>query len=523
MMLRELLGAPELDLRLHHGDARALDRPVRWVYSTDLPDPGRYLSGGELVVSGLVWRRTPEDSERFVAACAAAGAVALAAGEAMFHGVPPDVVEACRRHDLPLLSVPEHVSFSALTELVVGRVTAWRGAQLAATLDRQRQLLQAVAEGRSLDEVVALVCAETGLTCRVITATGRAVVHGPQALPLEDLDRVTRAFLTADRLPAVVAADERGSGAPYSVFPVGPALGQRMTSWFVVVEGIWSTWEPDVADAVGQLAVIAALDRARRDEGLRASRHIADEAVGLVERGAGGQPETQVRLRQAGVSGQAPLAVAVAEFPGRPDLAEVSRSVLDDAAAQLGTPVVGTTGDGRAVALLCTADPAFADVLRTALARLAPALGQARLTVGISEPSDPAALSGALEEARHARRLAELRTDRVSVVTGLEVTSYVLLLATVPDDVRRTFASRVLGPVLEYDARHGAGLRATLEAFLDCSGSWSRAADALHLHVNTVRYRIARVEELTGRDLSRLEDRVDVFLALRSVQPGRVR
>ena len=51
----------------------------------------------------------------------------------------------------------------------------------------------------------------------------------------------------------------------------------------------------------------------------------------------------------------------------------------------------------------------------------------------------------------------------------------------------------------------------------DTSGSWSRTAEALHLHVNTVRYRIGRVEELTGRDLSSLEDRVDVFLALRSL------
>ncbi len=39
----------------------------------------------------------------------------------------------------------------------------------------------------------------------------------------------------------------------------------------------------------------------------------------------------------------------------------------------------------------------------------------------------------------------------------------------------------------------------------------------LHLHVNTVRYRIGRVEELTGRDLGRFSDRVDVFLALRSL------
>jgi DNA-binding PucR family transcriptional regulator len=54
----------------------------------------------------------------------------------------------------------------------------------------------------------------------------------------------------------------------------------------------------------------------------------------------------------------------------------------------------------------------------------------------------------------------------------------------------------------------------TLRAFLDCNGSWSRTAQQLHLHLNTVRYRITRVEELTGRDLSRMDDRADVYLAL---------
>jgi DNA-binding PucR family transcriptional regulator len=129
----------------------------------------------------------------------------------------------------------------------------------------------------------------------------------------------------------------------------------------------------------------------------------------------------------------------------------------------------------------------------------------------------PGALAGALEEARYSRQLAELRSDPVSVVAADEVTSYVLLLATVPDEVRRTFALRVLGPVLDYDERNAAGLRRTLEVFLECSGSWSKVSDMLHLHVNTVRYRIGRVEDLTGRDLSRLEHRVDLFLALRSL------
>jgi DNA-binding PucR family transcriptional regulator len=528
MLVRELLAVPELRLRLLAGQGAALERPVRWVYSTDLGNPGRYLSGGELVISGLVWRREPADTERFVAEVAASGVAALAAGEAFFHGIPDDVVEACRRHRVVLIAVPEDVSFSAVTEHVIRSVTAARGDRLAARLGRQRQLLTAVAGGMGLDELSAQVSAATGLVCRVLTPTGRAIVTGPAPLADADVDRIVRTFLTADRLPAVVA------GRPaYSVFPVGPALEQRLTYWFAVVEGSWPAWEPDVTDAVGELVAIAALDRARRTEGWRVARDIADDAVSLVAAGAGGQPETLQRLRQAGLDPDRPVAVAVAGFVDRTDLTEVARSVLDDAAAHLGAPVVGTTPDGLAVALLPCGDqgggrspdplddpgggsPDPLDRLRAALARLEPGLGPARLTIGLSRPSGAEALSGALREARHARELARLRAGTLTVVADAEVTSHVALLAVVPDDVRHAFAARVLDPVLEYDARNDAGLYQTLEAFLDCSGSWSRAAARLHLHINTVRYRISRVEELTGRDLSRFEDRVDVFLALRS-------
>lgn len=514
MLLRDLLAAPELGLRLLHGSEQALERPVRWIYTTDLPDPGRYLSGGELVITGLVWRNDPTDSEKFVTAIADAGACALAAGDALFHGVPADLVQACRKHDVVLLGVPEDVSFGTVTEYVVGQVAAQRGARLEARLGRQRHLLAGLAEGRGLEELSAEVSRETGLACRVLTPTGRHVVTGAAPMPTADIDRVTRCFLSAPQLPAL--STEAGA-TTYSVFAIGPTMGQRVTSWMVVAEGAWSTWDTDVADAVGELAAIAALERARQDEGLRVGRHIAEGALALVAEGAGGQTEALTRLRQAGLDPTEPLAVAVATFPGRPDLAEAARSVLEDAAAHLGPPVVVGRPDGAAVALLPAADSGFADTLRQALHRLSPGVVRGQLGVGVSEASEPAALAGAWEEARYAQRLAELRSGRVCVVTGEEVTSYVLLLATVPDEVRRTFASRVLGAVTAYDDRHGAGLQETLSVFLDCSGSWSRTAERLHLHVNTVRYRIARVEDLTGRNLSKLEDRVDVFLALRSL------
>jgi DNA-binding PucR family transcriptional regulator len=98
---------------------------------------------------------------------------------------------------------------------------------------------------------------------------------------------------------------------------------------------------------------------------------------------------------------------------------------------------------------------------------------------------------------------------------GAAVDSYERLLATVPTPVLRSFTERLLGPLTEYDARHNAELLPTLRSFLACDGSWSACASRMYVHVNTVRYRIGRIEALTGRDLSALADRVDFFLALR--------
>lgn len=542
MRLRELLARPDLRLRLLHGDADALERPLRWVYTTDLLDPGRYLSGGELVVSGLVWRSDPADSEVFVAALARAGAAALAAGEAVFGRVPDDVRDACARHGVPLLAVPEEVSFGAVTEVVVGQVSAARGDRLALSLGRQRRLLSAVAGGLGLDELAGQVSADAGRTCRVLTAAG-AVVAGP-TLPAPDLDAVVAAFLTGGRAPG-----------GRLLAPIGTPGEPRLTSWFAAVDPLPpGTSDDDPGDALAELCAFAALDRSRRDEGRRTALGLADDAVALL---VGGAPRTEIaaRLRQTGLDPAAPLVVVVARLgPAHPP--DTARTVLAEAVAAAAPPGPGTAAspeaaagpaggraaagpprssraagaapwpvvvalhDGAAVAVLAAVTGA--EGVLTALRRLAPALppgrgstGQAAgLAVGVGHPSDLDALAGAVQEARHACDLAALRAERVAVVTATELTSHVGLLATVPDDVRRAFADRALGPLLAHDARVGTGLLPTLQAFLDCDGSWSRVAAQLHLHVNSVRYRIARVEQLTGRDLSTLADRTDLLLAL---------
>ena len=56
----------------------------------------------------------------------------------------------------------------------------------------------------------------------------------------------------------------------------------------------------------------------------------------------------------------------------------------------------------------------------------------------------------------------------------------------------------------------------SLEAYIERNGHWERAAGDCYCHRHTLRYRIKRIEDLTGRDLSRANDRVEMWLALRA-------
>lgn len=495
MRLRALLAMPELRLSLVTGE-EGLDRVVRWVVTTDLREPGRYLSGGELVLTGMVWRTGPDDSEPFVAALAKTGVSGLAAGEALTGGIPDDLAAACRRHAMPLLRVPEDVAFATITEHVVRRLSTARAADLTAVLDRHRRLVAGAAGGAGLGPVLELVNRDLGMDCWVQTPTGRVVAGAPP--PEVDPAATARSFLTAGRLPAAAGG--------VSVFPVNEDTA-RVADWFLACAGDWTDWPAERRALTAELAAIVALDRVRSDDRLSVEGRLAQELVRLV---AAGSPRAELvpRLELMGLDPNASFAAVTAASPAlRPgELRAVLREILPRAC-------VGLLGE-EAVALVPVGRDITAEVSGS-LQALAPGLPKGGLSAGVSAVVGAGELRGAVEEARYARRMAAVRTAPVSVLGHDELATHMLLLASVPDDVRHMFRERLLDPLRTYDQIHKADLILTLGTFLQESGSWTRTAERLHLHVNSVRYRIQRIEELTTRDLSRLEDRVDFFLALR--------
>jgi len=76
-----------------------------------------------------------------------------------------------------------------------------------------------------------------------------------------------------------------------------------------------------------------------------------------------------------------------------------------------------------------------------------------------------------------------------------------------------TFRLEVLGPLNDYDQRHKGELLPTLTAYLEDTENLALVADRLHIHRNTLRYRMQKVEELTGRNLNDTQDRMHLYFA----------
>jgi Purine catabolism regulatory protein-like family/PucR C-terminal helix-turn-helix domain/GGDEF-like domain len=503
MLLREVLDQPRLKLALLTG-AEGRDHPVTRVYVTDLPDPSRYLAGGEIVLTGMVWRRGPDDSEAFVAACAAAKVTAIGAGDAVFGSVPLDLVEACTRHGIPLFEVPVEVSFREIVDAVNPSLWAQRASGLATVLGRQRGLVAAMAAGARLADLLPPVAADLGLACWVYSPTGRPIAGTEAAPPGGEL---ARAFLAATRLPAT-AADRR-----YVLVGVPGRPEHRLASWFVAFAA--DAQAPSgLPEGAEELVSLVALERAQLDEVIRLERRLADGLGRQLATGAGAA-DLRAGVLSCGLEPESTFVAVVAGLTGLRTPPDLAVAVLEEALRTVSPHAAVTPISEAAVLGIVTVTPEV-DVpatLRAAVDALGTGLGTGRLAVGVSAPAvGVGTLPGAVAEARHAHRSAHGRT---AVVCSTELASHQLLLARVPADARDAFRELLLGPLVAYDRAHEADLVRTLAEFLECGGSWSRCAERLHVHVNTLRYRISRVEALTGRDLGRFEDRVDFFLALR--------
>ncbi|HEY2717509.1 MAG TPA: helix-turn-helix domain-containing protein [Solirubrobacterales bacterium] len=156
--------------------------------------------------------------------------------------------------------------------------------------------------------------------------------------------------------------------------------------------------------------------------------------------------------------------------------------------------------------------------LARAIARALAAAGDGA-TVGIAHGAVAVeGLAEAIDQARRAASAAALLGYEGEVATLADL-GMRGVLATADPALHRG-AEQLLAPLIEYDASHHRDLVQTLDVFLQEQGKATATARRLYLHLNTLYYRLQRIEELAGLDLDDMDTRFRLELALRLVTPA---
>jgi DNA-binding PucR family transcriptional regulator len=151
------------------------------------------------------------------------------------------------------------------------------------------------------------------------------------------------------------------------------------------------------------------------------------------------------------------------------------------------------------------------------LAELRETLATVAGAVGVSTPiTDLDEVPAALERARIARKSLPRGDSGVVVFGDMPVAS---LIAGAPS-LAGQLAQELLARLLALPPAERTLLLGTLEAWYSEGGSAKNAGKVLYVHPNTVRYRIRRIEDLTGRDLDHPQCVAELYLALQAVRLG---
>jgi purine catabolism regulator len=500
--------AAEMGLDIAAGDHGA-DAPVRWVHITELPDPTPWLSGGELLLTTGIQLQSGDRQRDFVRRLADHQLAGLGFGTGFDHPhLPPPLVEEADALGFPVFEVPYELPFIAITEKAFTRLVNEQYEVLQRGIAIHKRLERLVLEQRGLDEVVRALAAAIGGAVVVLGARGETIASKAfrRTLPDETIEAV-REEIAHREADGELAPDHPEIAGRSLVLPISIRGRGEPQAWLVAVRdtgGLGDFERLILQQAVTVVALEFMRQRAMRDTERRLAGDVLAETVaGRLDEG-----EVSTRLAPFGVGAQAAVLVFEAGEAREPEL---ERLLADEGVGAL----VATRGD-----LLCAVVDAPDDLDLLALARRARAALEGegeRLRAAVSRPAPVGGTRRAFHEARCALEAASLANgDGNEVASWRDLGAFQLLLSLQDDDALRLYCDSVLGPLEDGSGDYGDELIRSLEAFIEQNGQWERAARELYCHRHTLRYRIRRVEALTGRDLSSARDRIEFWLALRA-------
>jgi DNA-binding PucR family transcriptional regulator len=540
LTVESLLAELGLDLSSGHEAAGAR---VRWVHSTELVDPTPWLTGGEMLLTTGLQLDKPKAQREFVERLKDRGIAAVGFGTGFAHErIPPALLTAARKLQLPVFEVPYELPFIAVTERAFTHLAGQQFETLRRSMAIQERLERLVLEQRGLTELVRATAGAIAGVVGVLDAHGEELAWHAHVRPLSDSERQAIARevrhagagattgVGSSRRVAPAGSVGNGAAASGGAHPIEPRLPRWPGSvlalpvvardraaphaWLVgaSVKGELGDFERLI---LRQAVTVVALElmhmRIERDT----ERRLAGDVLAEALTGRLHPEELQARLLPFGVGEHA----AVLAFALRdPDAAA---PVLERALRRADAHGLVATRMGLLCAVI-DAPPGVEpiEIARRAREELQSNAGEVRASA--SRPAPTHSLRLSFHEARCALEAVRLHNGNApEVASHRDLGAFQLLLSLQDDDALISYCRGVLGPIEAGEGDYGDELLRSLDVFIEHNGHWEKAATALYCHRHTLRYRIRRVEQLTGRDFSKARDRIEFWLALRGRELSR--
>ena len=465
-------------------------RVVRWVHTSEIHDIAPLLKGGEaLLTTGLGLVALPAEAHRaYAAALARVGVAALLLelGRS-FPTAPPALLDEATRVGLPVVLLHGVVPFIEVTEAAHAAILEQEVTALREVAEQRTRLLQDMAESPGVVGLVGAISRLAGRPASLVTAAGELVAGSalPETAPGD-----------GDGVDVVVGGQVWGRLTLHG--PAGPRARATL-------------------DAAGPLVT---LEVQRSPSGV-SSRRLSAAQV-LTDLVTGRYTSTRdLASRALGVGfvvrpGHSVVGCVVRPRSYRSTLPGWLQTVQERSARHLGATMVAER-DGHVLVGAAVPPAGVRRQLAEFTADLNARLGAMGGVLVCAGPlvDDVPALAGSLQSALETSDLAVRMATASDLVLSQDVALYQLLLTMVDDAAMERFTSGQLGPLLQHDARTGAGLVMTLDALLVAGMSKSRAAEMLGIRRQTLYGRVERISQLLGGvDLEQREARTALDLAL---------
>src|SRR3954447_26466230 len=512
-----------MNVRVCAGEA-SLDAPVRWVHISEIVDPTPFLSGGELLLTTGMQLSDPATQREFVHRLADHGLSGLGFGVGFGQETMPEaMVSAAEERDFPLFEVPYDMPFIALTEHAFTRLVNEHYAVLRRAISAHERLERLVLSQRGLDAVAGALATLIGGGVMVCDARGQCVVKRAFRRALEDdtveavsaeLRERARAGETRSFVPSTTELAGRAL-AP----PVGPGeSGGVPQAWLVAAKDQDGLSEFDRL-VLHQAVTIVALELLRRRVAEDTERRLGGDVLSAMVSGELAGSELVRRVEPFGLGDKLAALVIARPQPGRSGLVAAEAALAGALRAEASAGLVASTGNWVCALLPGLPDDGLFALAGRIVGRVRGELG-VPIHAGAGRPVAAGDGRRTFHEARCALEAQTLANGHANgngpeLATYRDLGSFQLLLSLQDEDALKLFCDSILGPIETSEGAYGGELMRSLEAFIEENGQWERAAKRLYCHRHTLRYRIRKVEELTGRDLANARDRIEFWLALR--------